>query len=55
MSLTLALASDKKSPSGAVGIGVENESLLRGMDYIPSVSHFAENSNLGFLFQLFFF
>lgn len=29
MSLTLAMASDKKSPSGAIVIGVENESLLR--------------------------
>lgn len=29
MSLTRAMASDKKSPSGAIVTGVENESLLR--------------------------
>lgn len=29
MSLTLAMASDKKFPSGAVVIGVENESPFR--------------------------
>lgn len=29
MSLTLAMARDKKSPSGAIVTGVEHESLLR--------------------------
>lgn len=58
MSLTLAMASDKKFPSGAVVIGVENESPFRLMiHFLLTVSHLTEKSHLGFLFKvcLFFF
>lgn len=59
MSLTLAMASDKKFPGGVVVVGVENESPFRQMiHFLLTVSHLAEKSHLDFLFKdcwVFFF